>query len=436
MKRSPGRTGNDREWRSFQKRMWRSLSRRQSFKRGCKLLGFLLVFSIVCVSLLYAAKGNHRSSPSSLSASPLQNSALAKVFQPPLNGSLPHFEKIVEGKYIEERASYRFVYTVDPALQACVNEVFRNYRPSFSAFVAMEPKTGKILALAEYARENPNYPGIWQRATYPAASIFKLITAAGALEKGVLDYDSSVSFRGNQYRLGPQKLAASYKRARRTNFDDALGKSNNVVFGRVASKLLGSQTLRQYSEAFGFNHPILFDFPLDMSKAFIPEGSYELARCGAGLGEVTLNPLHAAMIASSIANCGIMMRPYLIAEIDNKNGETLYQAQAEMLAQPIAGKTAQDLSRMMQRTVEDGTASKIFHRYGKNLLKKVSICGKTGSLSGDNPPGQYDWFIGFAPAEDPQIAFAAMIINQERWKIKGAFVAQKALKEFFREKSN
>lgn len=436
MKRSSGRTGTAREWRAFQRRMRQSLSQRQSFRTGCKLLGLLLVVSVVCVSLLYAAKGNHRSSQPSLSPSPLQNSEPEKVFQPPLNGSLPHFKKIVDGKYVEERASYRFIYTVDPALQACVNEVFRNYRPSFSVFVAIEPKTGKILALVDYARENPNYPGIWQRATYPAASIFKLITAAGALEKGVLDYDSSVSFRGNQYRLGPQKLAASSKRDRRTNFDDALGKSNNVVFGRVASKLLGSQTLRQYSEAFGFNHPILFDFPLDISKAFIPEESYDLARCGAGFGEVTLNPLHAAMIASSIANCGIMMRPYLIAEIDSKNGEKLYQAKAEMLAQPIAGKTALDLSRMMQRTVEDGTASKIFHRYGKNLLKKVSICGKTGSLSGDNPPGQYDWFIGFAPVEDPQIAFAAMIINQERWKIKGAFVAQEALKEFFRGKSN
>jgi cell division protein FtsI/penicillin-binding protein 2 len=90
---------------------------------------------------------------------------------------------------------------------------------------------------------------------------------------------------------------------------------------------------------------------------------------------------------------------------------------------------------MMLRTVEDGTASKIFNRYGKSLLKKISICGKTGSLSGDNPPGHYDWFIGFAPAEDPQIAFAAMIINQQR-RMKGAFVAQEALKEFFRGKVN
>ena len=436
MKDLPGIRGNHRTWKSFQEKIRQPAPRRKSFRAGFKLLGLLLVFSVGCVSLLYAAKGQHPFSPPSVSTLPLQNPELKKGFQPPINGSLPHFEKIVEGKFTEEFESCRFIYTVDPSLQGCVKEIFRSYRPSFSAFVAMEPKTGKILALAEYARGNPNGSGIWQRASYPAASIFKLITAAGALEKGFLEYDSSVSFRGNQYRLGPQKLTASTKRDRKTNFDDALGKSNNVVFGRVASKLLGSQTLREYSHAFGFNNTILFDFPLDASKAIIPEESYELARCGAGFGDVTLNPLHAAMIAGCIANRGMMMRPYLIAEIDNRSGEQLYQAKAEILSQPIAEKTAQDLGRMMQRTVEDGTASKIFNRYGKSLLKKISICGKTGSLSGDNPPGQYDWFIGFAPADDPRIAFAAMIINQQRWRMKGAFVAQEALKDFFRGKLN
>jgi cell division protein FtsI/penicillin-binding protein 2 len=386
--------------------------------------------------LLYAAKGQNPSPPPSLSTLPSQSPELKKVFQPPINGGFPHFEKIVEGKYTEEHESYRLIYTIDPSLQGCVKEIFRNYRPPFSAFVAIEPQTGKVLALAEYARGNSKPPGIWQRASYPAASIFKIITAAGALEKGFLEYDSSVSFRGNQYRLGPQKLTTNSKGERKTNFDEALGKSNNVVFGRVASQLLGSQTLREYSEAFGFNHPLLFDFPLEASRAIIPEETYELARCGAGFGEVTLNPLHAAMIAGCIANRGTMMRPYLIAEIDHKDGEPFYQAKTEILAQPIAEKTAKDLSRMMLRTVEDGTASKIFHRYGKSLLKKISICGKTGSLSGDNPPGQYDWFIGFAPADDPQIAFAAMIINQQRWRMKGAFVAQEALKEFFRGKVN
>ncbi len=401
---------------------------------GLKLLGSLLLVSIGSVSLFYAAKGQPSPPPPSLSTLPSQSPELKKAFRPPINGSFPHFEKIVAGKYTEENDAYRFIYTVDPSLQGCVQGIFRHHRPAFSAFVAIEPKTGKVLALAEYARDPSRSPGIWQRASYPAASIFKLITAAGALEKGLLEYDSSVSFRGNQYRLGPQKLNENSKWERKTNFDEALGKSNNVVFGRVASKLLGSRTLREYSEAFGFNHPLRFDFPVEASRAIIPEETYELARCGAGFGEVTLNPLHAALIAGCIANRGIMMRPYLIAEIDKKDGEPLYQAQAEILTQAIAEKTAKDLGRMMLRTVEDGTASKIFNRYGKSLLKKISIGGKTGSLSGDNPPGQYDWFIGFAPADDPQIAFAAMIINQQGWRMKGAFVAQEALKDFFRRK--
>jgi cell division protein FtsI/penicillin-binding protein 2 len=142
------------------------------------------------------------------------------------------------------------------------------------------------------------------------------------------------------------------------------------------------------------------------------------------------------MIAAAIANSGVMMKPYLIEEMTDPEGEKVYQAKAEVLAQPIRAKTALDLSRMMLRTVEDGTASKIFHRHGKNLLKKMSICGKTGSLSGENPPGLYDWFVGFAPGDTPQIAFAAMLVNQERSRIKGAFVVQEALKTFFREQIN
>ncbi|MDI6755350.1 MAG: penicillin-binding transpeptidase domain-containing protein [Thermodesulfobacteriota bacterium] len=436
MRSWPGIRKNGSDWRLFQKSLSNPPARRKALRAGLKLLSFLLVISAVCASFLYAAKGNYRYFQPAPPSPTLPNSEPGRTFHLPINGGLPHFDKIIGGKFTEERESYRLRYTVDPALQNSVNEVFRNYRPPFAVFVAIEPKTGRIIALADFAQENPDYPGVWQRATYPAASVFKLVTAAGALEKGILNYDSAVSFRGNLYRLGPQKLSESSHKDRRTNFDDALGKSNNVVFGRVASKLLGPQTLRQYTEAFGFNQPFQFDFPLDMSRAFIPEEAYELARCGAGFGEVTLNPLHAAMIAGCIANQGVMMRPYLIEEVDNKNGQKLYQAKTEILAKPITPKTAEDLSRMMMRTVEDGTASKIFQRYGKTLLKKMTICGKTGSLSGDNPPGLYDWFVGFAPAENPQIAFAAMVINNGRWKIKGAFVAQEALKEFFLVKIN
>jgi penicillin-binding protein A len=355
---------------------------------------------------------------------------------PEASGASPSFDRIADGKFIENRQSYQFHYTVDPILQASIEGVLRAHKPPYSVFVALNPQTGKILSLAEYSRVPSGNGGIWNRATYPAASVFKIITAACALEKGALNYNSFVSFRGNQYRMGPSKISKASKWEHQTQFDEALGKSNNVVFGRVTSQLVGSQTLRQYSSAFGFNQPLPFDFPVDMSKAVIPEEGYELARCGAGFGEVTLSPLHAALIAAAVANRGVMMRPYLIETVRNSEGEVLYQAQSKVWTQPISSRTALDLNLMMRRTVDDGTASGTFQRYGKDLLKKVTVSGKTGSLSGDNPPGLYDWFVGFAPAEDPQIAFSAMVVNYQRYKLRGAFVAQEALRIFFRDRSN
>jgi peptidoglycan glycosyltransferase len=404
----------------------------KGWRQGLRILVLLVIASAVCSSLLHGGKREPRNSGTPSSAKQPSKPELSPLSQPG-NGSIPSFKKIWEGKFIEQHGPYQLIYTVDPVLQTSVEEVFRKYRPPFSAFVALNPKTGKILALADYSRESPENGGIWKRATYPAASVFKIITAACALEKGVLNYDSSVSFRGNKYRLGPGKINKPSKWDQQTHFDEALGKSNNVVFGRVASQLVGPQTLRQYCEAFGFNHPLPFDFPLESSRATIPDETYELARCGAGFAGVTLNPLHGAMIAASIANGGAMMRPYLIETVRSNEGETLYQARAEVLGQPISVKTAWDLNRMMRRTVEDGTAAKTFHRYGKDLVQKILISGKTGSLSGDNPPGSYDWFVGFAPADDPQIAFSAMIINHGGYKLRGVFVAQEALKIFFRD---
>lgn len=402
-------------------------TRRLNARTALGVLASFLMVSWMGISFLQAGAKDSRS-PASNAPAALDSS--------PAGAPSPSFRQIVGGKYTERRGPYQFIYTVDPVLQASVEEVFRVHRPPFSAFVALEPKTGKILALAEYSRNRAENGGIWNRATYPAASVFKIITAACALEKGVLQYDSSVSFKGNQYRLGPSKIRKTSKWEHQTQFDDALGKSNNVVFGRVASQLVGAETLRQYSSAFGFNQPLPFDFPVDPSRAVIPEEPYELARCGAGFGEVTLNPLHGALIAAAIANGGIMMRPYLIEEVRGAEGEILYEGQPVAWGQPISAKTAQDLNRMMRRTVEDGTAARTFQRYGKDLLNRVTVSGKTGSLSGDNPPGLYDWFVGFAAAEDPQVALSAMAINHHRYKFRGAFIAQEALKTYFRKQLN
>lgn len=395
---------------------------KQKEKKILEKIKYLFFFLIIPMAFPWTAWGALEALPDNLNP-----------FRQPL-ATIPRFEKIVAGKYVEDNRSWRFIYTLDPALQIWTWDYLRTYRPSYASFIVLEPQNGRILVLADYARENPSYPAIWQKASYPAASIFKLVTAAGALEKGVLAYNSSVLFRGNQYLLTPEKLQEN-KRERRINFDEALGKSNNVVFGRVASKLLGAQSLRKFSSAFGFNQNLPFDYSLEQSKALIPEEIYELARCGAGLGEITLNPLHAAMIAGLVANRGVLMRPYLIASIHNQQ-QKVYEAKPAIIDQPISSKTALDLTRMMIRTVEDGTAAKTFQPTEKKFFKNITICGKTGHLSGQNPPGLYDWFIGFAPVENPRIAFSALTINQNGHKVKATILAREFLKEFFRGVSN
>ncbi|HSR10709.1 MAG TPA: penicillin-binding transpeptidase domain-containing protein [Thermodesulfobacteriota bacterium] len=403
-------------------------NRPRRMMKGAVTLTLVATVSFFIVSLADAAK-KARTKPASPPGVTTESGSSPSSAS---KGDGPSFDRLWQGKYIQDYGPYLLVYTADPILQASVNEIFEQHRPPFAAFVAMDPKTGKILALSEYSRENPSVP-VWNRATYPAASVFKIITAASALEKGVLNHDSSVSFRGNQYRLGPAKIQKTSSRDQQTHFDEALGKSNNVVFGRVASKLVGAETLRRTCDAFGFNQPLPFDFPVESSTARIPEATYELARCGAGFSGVTLNPIHGAMIAACVANGGAMMRPYLVENVRSRDGEPLYEAKAQVLSRPISAKTAQDLNLMMRRTVEDGTAAKTFHRYGKDLVHRITVSGKTGSLSGNNPPGSYDWFVGFAPAEDPRIAFSAMVINHQPHKLRGVFVAQEALKTFFRD---
>jgi cell division protein FtsI/penicillin-binding protein 2 len=87
---------------------------------------------------------------------------------------------------------------------------------------------------------------------------------------------------------------------------------------------------------------------------------------------------------------------------------------------------------MLLSTVTDGTSRRAFHdRQGRPKLPSVNICAKTGSINGTDPEGRYTWFAAYAPAEDPQIALVALVINQNRWKIKASRLGAEALEEFF-----
>lgn len=324
------------------------------------------------------------------------------------------------------------VYTVDPVLQERMTELFAKYRVPYGAFVAISPKTGKVLALVEHSEEGGGSQHLALRATYPAASIFKLITAAAAIEKGKVDPDTVIHYNGGLYTLTPKNWVDNPKRDKnKITLADALGKSCNVAFAKVALRWLGSHDLISYAERFGFNQPLDFEFPAEASHAYVANTQASIAKTAAGFGSVTLSPLHGVMIASAIANDGKMIAPRVVEKI-LVNGRDIYNFKAKELNSCISPETANKLKYMMTKTIESGTSKHAFYtRKGEAYLRDIVVGGKTGSLEGDDPPGDYSWFVGMAPLDDPEIAIAALVINRPVWQIKAPFVAREGLLAYF-----
>jgi cell division protein FtsI/penicillin-binding protein 2 len=136
---------------------------------------------------------------------------------------------------------------------------------------------------------------------------------------------------------------------------------------------------------------------------------------------------------AAIANGGVMMAPSLTEEIRNSRGETVFTRQPRQLKRLVTPETAGQLARMLSTTVNSGTSRKAFHdRRGRPMLASLNIAAKTGSIDGKDPAGHYSWFAAYAPIEDPQIALVALVINQNKWRIKASHVGEKALEAFFK----
>jgi cell division protein FtsI/penicillin-binding protein 2 len=183
---------------------------------------------------------------------------------------------------------------------------------------------------------------------------------------------------------------------------------------------------------FGFNQALLPGTSAKESKAGEPQSNHELMLMGAGLDhEVKISPLHAAVMMAAIANGGRMMAPGLTDRISDESGADKELFTPREMRSLVSPETASALTRMLSSSVTSGTSRRAFHdRRGRPRLN-VEIAAKTGSINGSDPRGHYSWFAAFAPAHKPRIALVALVINQDKWKIKSAQVGEQALEEFF-----
>ena len=414
--------------------------RRQRLKYLLLFVAIVLALTPVAVVIFQKASVASTSSVAwfrSQAAPAPQEAQAAK--QPPVSGFVLASSLLDEAAGPPDQLTARTTagqvlhYSVRGDLQKRVHDFMAASQVPYGVFVAIEPASGRILAMTSYSAIDPNWSKNAYYDLYPMASLFKIITASAALESRKITPQTVVEFRGNSYSENPRYWDVSPKgRNNRLDVTYAMGKSINPVYGRLACDIAGKASVMECVNRFGFNQSLLPGTSAKESKALEPQSNHGLMLMGAGLDhEVKISPLHAAVMMGAIANGGKMMVPGLTDRITDSKGASTEQFAPRELRSLVSPETAAALTRMLSSTVTSGTSRRAFHdRRGRPRLK-VDIAAKTGSINGSDPRGHYSWFAAFAPIHNPQIALVALVINQDKWKIKSAQVGEQALEEFF-----
>ena len=318
-------------------------------------------------------------------------------------------------------------FSVDPRLNRAVQEVYKAYRPPYAALVAVDANTGRVLALVGYSKSDPKSRynlKLATRNTYPAASVFKVVTALAAVRTLGLRPADSVVQRGRVHSRSPRWWLRS-RRIRRLTFAEAFGESNNPVFGRLAHKL-GARPILKAAKDLGFGR---FGWAGEVEE---PKGTYELMLMGAGFVNSTLSPLHGALLAAAVANGGWFLKPNLIDSVV-KDGKVVWRFEPETLWRAMKPSEAQALAELMAATVHRGTSYRAFYDPdGMPVMTGVTLGGKTGTLTGRDPYGKCEWFVGFGKRGGRGLAVGSIVVNRRRRRlVKGSYPAQRVLEAFF-----
>jgi peptidoglycan glycosyltransferase len=321
--------------------------------------------------------------------------------------------------------------TADPAAQTAAFDGLRALGEDVQgAVVALEPSTGRVLAmvssptfdpngfashdfgsvtkLSEKLNADPAQPLINRSigTRLPPGSTFKLVTAAAAIESGNYHADSMVQ-GGVSFQL-PQSSTTIGNHdggncgGSKITLTQALKVSCNVSFLALADEL-GVDAMATQAEKFGFNSIYLTDLP-GQAESIYPHDldPPQTAMSGIGQSEVAATPLQMAMVVAGIANQGDVMTPYVVDEVRAPNLDLLDATEPKLLSSAVSAATAAELTEMMVATVDSGTATPA-------AIPGVEVAGKTGTAQSapDRPP--YAWFVSFAPANDPKVAVAVLV---------------------------
>ncbi|MBY0471238.1 penicillin-binding protein [bacterium] len=327
-------------------------------------------------------------------------------------------------------------YTFDTDLQHDMESLLKSYGPDYGSVVVLDAATGQILSMANYQKPPRKTGGnLALQSTFPSASVFKVVTAAAAIAERNVSANTLIPVNGRYHTLYKSNVLRDKinRWTRYLTLKDAFAQSVNSAFGKLGVFTVGPTELRKYAERFGFNRSIASDLPMEMGRADISDDAWSLAETASGFTrETTMSPLQGALIAAAVVNEGKMMEPYVVQSATADDGKYLYHARSRVSSVTVDPQTANEIRALMRQTVTRGTSRTSFRGFTRGALSMVDVGGKTGSLTGTEPRGKYDWFIGFAELGNRRVAVAALTIHEKYWVVKSSYLGRRAIESYFK----
>lgn len=340
----------------------------------------------------------------------------------------------------EKNNGDRVVTTLNAKLQEVAYQALGKRK---GAIVIMEPSSGKILAMVSKPDYDPNSIGeewsslvgenssdsaLLNRAAqglYPPGSIFKILTTLEFIRENK-DYQTySYNCEGHDIFNGVSIKCYNNRAHGEEDLIKSFAKSCNTSYANIGTKL-NVDSFRKLCDSFLFNSSLPINLVHNKSSFVLKKDSDsgEIPQTVIGQGKTQITPLHAALLVSTIANGGAMMKPYVVDRIENVNGTVIQKNMPELYQKIITAEEAEILTSYMSEVVKNGTATAI-------NKKGYDAAGKTGSAEYEEGKPAHAWFVGFAPARNPQIAVSIIVEGVGTGSEYAVPIADKIFDAFF-----
>ena len=348
-------------------------------------------------------------------------------------------ELLIEKDFVAPKDGFDVVLTIDETIQylaeRALDKAFEYHHAKGASLIVLNPKTGEILAIANRPTYDLNRPASFSQDSrrnraiadmYEPGSVFKIVTAAAALEENAFKEQDKFFCENGSYQVANHILHDHQKHGI-LSFSEVFEQSSNIGVTKIAQRL-GPDIIYKYAKSFRFGQPTGIEMPGEASGILKSPSAWSKTSIGAvPIGqEVTVTALQLACAIATVANKGVYMKPFVIKYIQDKKGEVIKEFSPQTVAQVISTETADRVKQILANAVERGTG-----KLAK--IKDKTSGGKTGTaqkvIQGAYSHNKfYASFIGFAPVEDPQIAMV-VVFDEPHPSYYGGTVAAPVFKE-------